>query len=203
MSDQDVDLGRRRFLTNSTAVVGGAGVVAASIAGIMYMSKSERALALGAPSVVNIGKLKLGEQMVAEWRSQPIWILHRTPEMLKDLASLKDQLKDPSSKDTDFQPSYVEPKAVKNDFRAIRKEIFIVIGICTHLGCSPREKKAKELGADWRGGYLCACHGSTFDYAGRVFKSVPAPSNLKVPKHHYHADNKNVLIIGLDKGAKK
>ena len=199
MSDQDVDLERRRFLTATTAVVGGAGLVAAGVAGVMYMSKSEKALALGAPSVVDISKLKPGEQMIAEWRSQPIWILYRTPEMIKTLLEIKGQLKDPDSEDTELQPSYA-----KNDYRSIKKEYFIVIGICTHLGCAPNRFRAGSRGADWKGGYLCACHGSTFDYAGRVFQGVPAPSNLKVPVHHYHPDNSNIVIIGAEaeKGAK-
>ncbi len=193
MSDQDVDLERRRFLTISTSVVGGVGMAAASVAGIMYWTKSERALALGAPTVVSISRLKPGEQMVTLWRSQPIWLLKRTPEMLKELVRLNSHVKDSMSDESELQPSYA-----KNQYRSIREEIFIVIGICTHLGCSPRHKKAKELGADWGGGYLCACHGSKFDYAGRVFNGAPAPSNLKVPKHHFHPDNPNMVIIGVD-----
>ena len=203
MSDQDVDLERRRFLTQATAVIGGVGCVAAGVAGVMYMSKSERALALGAPTEVNISKLKPGEQITADWRSQPIWILHRTPEMLENLKKYGSDLKDPNS-DSSEQPAYA-----KNYYRSIRKDIFLVIGICTHLGCSPRRKTANadDMGADWHGGYLCACHGSKFDYAGRVVKGSPAPTNLVVPKHMYSPQHKDVVIIGVEsesssKGAK-
>lgn len=197
MSDEEVDTGRRRFLTATTSVVGGVGLLGAGVAGVMYMSKSERTLSLGAPVNVNIGKLKPGEQMIAEWRSQPIWILRRTSEMLADLDSLKNDLKDPDSENNQMQPDYA-----KNAYRAIRKEYFVVIGICTHLGCSPTRKEIRSMSADWKGGYLCACHGSTFDYAGRVFNSVPAQDNLKIPPHYYHPENKNILIVGIDEGAK-
>lgn len=200
MTDKEIDLSRRRFLTATTAVVGGAGMVAAGVAGVLYMGKSERTLALGAPTVTNISKLQPGEMITVEWRSQPVWILHRTPEMLASLDKLTDQVRDPKSLE-DFQPEYA-----RNPYRSVRKEIFVVIGICTHLGCSPKRIKKEdshEMGSNWEGGYLCACHGSTFDYAGRVYKSVPAQNNLQVPIHRYDATNNEILIIGEDpqKGA--
>ncbi len=198
MSDQGVDKNRRRFLTATTAVVGGAGVAAFGFAGVMFMTKSERTLALGAPSKANISRLKLGEMITIEWRSKPVWIVRRTQEMLKDLGTLEtfEVLRDPKSEVAEQQPDYAT-----NQFRSIKKEILVVIGICTHLGCSPYriDKTAQHnLGKRWKGGFFCACHGSIFDFAGRVYKKVPAPTNLVVPAHMYDPGNPHVIIIGKD-----
>ena len=198
MSNQEhMNCGRRRLLV-ATAVAGGAATVAAVVPFVLSMNPSERAKAAGAPVEVDIGKLGPGEMMTVEWRGKPVWIIHRTKAMLDALPKLNDQLADPESKKP-MQPDYA-----KNVDRSIKPEILVVVGICTHLGCSPTDKfkTGAESGIDpnWPGGFLCPCHGSTFDLAGRVYKSKPAPDNLEVPPHKYLADTK--IIIGEDtKGA--
>jgi len=198
MSNQEhMNCGRRRLLV-ATAVAGGAATVAAVVPFVLSMNPSERAKAAGAPVEVDIGKLGPGEMMTVEWRGKPVWIIHRTKAMLDALPKLNDQLADPESKKP-MQPDYA-----KNVDRSIKPEILVVVGICTHLGCSPTDKfkTGAESGIDpnWPGGFLCPCHGSTFDLAGRVYKSKPAPDNLEVPPHKYLADTK--IVIGEDtKGA--
>ena len=198
MSNQEhMNCGRRRLLV-ATAAAGGAATVAAVVPFVLSMNPSERAKAAGAPVEVDIGKLGPGEMMTVEWRGKPVWIIHRTKAMLDALPKLNDQLADPESKKP-MQPDYA-----KNVDRSIKPEILVVVGICTHLGCSPTDKfkTGAESGIDpnWPGGFLCPCHGSTFDLAGRVCKSKPAPDNLEVPPHKYLADTK--IIIGEDtKGA--
>ncbi|MBS1138030.1 MAG: ubiquinol-cytochrome c reductase, iron-sulfur subunit [Proteobacteria bacterium] len=198
MSNQEhMNCGRRRLLV-ATAAAGGAATVAAVVPFVLSMNPSERAKAAGAPVEVDIGKLGPGEMMTVEWRGKPVWIIHRTKAMLDALPKLNDQLADPESKKP-MQPDYA-----KNVDRSIKPEILVVVGICTHLGCSPTDKfkTGAESGIDpnWPGGFLCPCHGSTFDLAGRVYKSKPAPDNLEVPPHKYLADTK--IIIGEDtKGA--
>jgi ubiquinol-cytochrome c reductase iron-sulfur subunit len=182
----------------ATAAAGGAATVAAVVPFVLSMNPSERAKAAGAPVEVDIGKLGPGEMMTVEWRGKPVWIIHRTKAMLDALPKLNDQLADPESKKP-MQPDYA-----KNVDRSIKPEILVVVGICTHLGCSPTDKfkTGAESGIDpnWPGGFLCPCHGSTFDLAGRVYKSKPAPDNLEVPPHKYLADTK--ILIGEDtKGA--
>ncbi len=185
----------RRQLLVATSVVGGAGVVAMAAPFVASFAPSERAKAAGAPVEADISKLAPGEMMVVEWRGKPIWVLRRTPEMLASLEKVRDKLADPDSEKSD-QPAYA-----KNPHRSIKPEYLIVEGICTHLGCSPTAKfqvgEASGLSADWVGGYLCPCHGSLFDLAGRVFKSMPAPTNLPVPPHKYLSDTR--VLIGEDK----
>jgi len=189
-----VDCGRRRLVV-ATAAVGGAGTVAALVPFVSSLLPSERAKAAGAPVEVDISKLEPGQMMTVEWRGKPVWIINRNKEMLDTLPKLADQVADPKS-DKDMQPAYC-----KNATRSIRPEIMVAVGICTHLGCSPSSKfkKGSEEGmpSDWLGGFLCPCHGSTFDFAGRVYKHKPAPDNLVVPPHYYIADNR--ILIGEDK----
>lgn len=192
--DDKVDCGRRRLIV-ATAAVGGVAGAAAAVPFLASFAPSERAKAAGAPVEADISKLAPGEMMTVEWRGKPVWIINRTKEMLDSLTKLDDQVADPKS-DKDMQPSYA-----KNETRSIKKEFMVVVGICTHLGCSPSSKfkKGAEEGmpADWLGGFLCPCHGSTFDFAGRVFKAKPAPTNLEVPPHVYLADTR--ILIGEDK----
>jgi ubiquinol-cytochrome c reductase iron-sulfur subunit len=195
--DEKVDCGRRRLLV-ATATAGGVAGVAAVVPFVASMLPSERAKAAGAPVEVDISKLAPGEMMTVEWRGKPVWVIRRTKEMLDQLPKLDDKLVDPKS-DKHQQPDYC-----KNEFRSIKPEYMVAIGICTHLGCSPTEKfkTGAESGVtpDWPGGFLCPCHGSTFDLAGRVYKSKPAPDNLEVPPHKYLSDAK--IVIGEDtKGA--
>jgi len=195
MSNQGkMDCGRRRLIV-ATAAVGGAGAVAALVPFVSSLLPSERAKAAGAPVEVDIGKLEPGQMMTVEWRGKPVWIINRTKDMLETLPKLADSVADPKS-DKDQQPAYC-----KNDTRSIKPEIMVVVGICTHLGCSPSSKfkpGAEEgMSGDWLGGFLCPCHGSTFDFAGRVYKNKPAPDNLEVPPHVYLSDTR--IIIGVDK----
>jgi ubiquinol-cytochrome c reductase iron-sulfur subunit len=195
MSNQGkMDCGRRRLIV-ATAAVGGAGAVAALVPFVSSLLPSERAKAAGAPVEADIGKLEAGQMMTVEWRGKPVWIINRSPEMLGTLPKLDGQVADPKS-EVDMQPTYAQ-----NETRSIKKEVMVVIGICTHLGCSPSSKfkaGAEEgMPADWLGGFLCPCHGSTFDFAGRVFKAKPAPTNLEVPPHVYLSDTR--ILIGEDK----
>ncbi|HNN09279.1 MAG TPA: ubiquinol-cytochrome c reductase iron-sulfur subunit [Azospira sp.] len=189
-----VDCGRRRLVV-ATAAVGGVGAVAALVPFVSSMLPSERAKAAGAPVEADISKLEPGQMMTVEWRGKPVWIINRTPEMLGTLPKLDDQVADPKS-EKKMQPDYA-----KNENRSIKPEIMVMVGICTHLGCSPSSKfkKGSEEGmsGDWLGGFLCPCHGSTFDFAGRVYKAKPAPDNLEVPPHYYIADGR--ILIGEDK----
>ncbi|TXH85650.1 ubiquinol-cytochrome c reductase iron-sulfur subunit [Thauera aminoaromatica] len=184
----------RRMLLIATAGAGGALAVGAAVPFVASLTPSERALAAGAPVEVDIDKLAPGDMMVVEWRGKPVWILHRTPEMLAALAKAEPDLADPGSAETSQQPDYA-----RNPHRSIKPEYLVAVGICTHLGCSPSsafEAGNPALGASWPGGFLCPCHGSTFDFAGRVFKNKPAPTNLEVPPHKYLSEGR--LIIGSD-----
>ena len=184
---------KRRFLIGATSVVGGIGVVAAAVPFAMSFWPSERAKAAGAPVDVDIGKLELGQKINVEWRGKVVWVIHRTPEMLATLPKLDDKVADPKS-DVDHQPSYA-----KNEARSIKPEIFVAIGICTHLGCSPTfrpEVAPGDLGPDWLGGFFCPCHQSKFDLAGRVYKSVPAPTNLYIPPYKFLSETR--IVIGED-----
>ena len=189
-----MDCGRRRLIV-ATAAVGGAGALVALVPFVSSLLPSERAKAAGAPVEVDIGKLEVGQMMTVEWRGKPVWIINRTTDMLGTLPKLDSQVADPKS-EVDMQPDYA-----RNETRSIKKEFMVVIGICTHLGCSPSSKfKAgveEGMPADWLGGFICPCHGSTFDFAGRVFKSKPAPTNLEVPPHVYLTDTR--ILIGEDK----
>ncbi len=199
MSAEGADLGRRRFLTLATSVVGGAGVVAAAVPFVVYMTPSARARAAGAPVEADISKLEPGQLIRVKWRGQPVWILRRTDEMLAGLKELSAAgiLRDPNSEVADQQPPYAQ-----NEFRSIKPEFLVAIGICTHLGCSPTyrpEVAPADLGPEWKGGFFCPCHGSRFDLAGRVYRGVPAQLNLKIPPHRYVSDT--VVLVGEDGGA--
>ena len=184
---------RRQWLTIATVGVGGALGATAITPFIGSLMPSERAKAAGAPIEVDIGKLAPGEMLIAEWRGKPVWILNRTPAMLAALKKAEPMLADPAS-EVPQQPDYATNKT-----RSRRPELLVAVGICTHLGCSPSPAFTPgdpALGADWPGGFLCPCHGSTFDFAGRVFKNKPAPTNLEVPPHQFLSDSR--LIIGSD-----
>jgi len=197
MSENGVDNKKRRFLTAATSVVGGVGIAFAAVPFITAMKPSARAQAAGAPVEADISKLEPGQRMTVEWRGKPVWIVRRTEESLKILEEMKGILSDPDSNEN-LQPEYA-----KNSTRAIKPEYFIVVGICTHLGCSPsyiKSTDAHNLGSDWKGGFFCPCHGSRFDLAGRVYSGVPAPLNLEVPAHNYVTETR--VQIGVDPGAK-
>ena len=197
MSNQEVDRSKRRFLIAATATVGGAAGVAVAVPFVMSMMPSQRAKAAGAPVEVDIGKIEPGAILAVEWRGKPVWIVNRTQAMLDLLVKHDGKLKDPQSKE-EQQPDYA-----KNNFRSIKPQYLVAVGICTHLGCSPTyrsELGPADLGADWPGGFFCPCHGSKFDLAARVFKDVPAPANLEIPPHKYLSETR--IIIGDDsKGA--
>ncbi|HQZ03043.1 MAG TPA: ubiquinol-cytochrome c reductase iron-sulfur subunit [Thauera sp.] len=191
--DQKMDSGRRNLLL-ATSAVGGVAAVATAVPFVASLTPSERAKAAGAPVEVDVSKLAPGEMMVAEWRGKPVWALRRTPEMLASLDKTEDKVTDPDS-DVPQQPDYA-----KNKHRSINPEYLIAVGICTHLGCSPSEKfkigAESGMGTDWPGGFFCPCHGSLFDLAGRVYKSMPAPTNLEIPPHKYLADT--TILVGDD-----
>jgi ubiquinol-cytochrome c reductase iron-sulfur subunit len=190
----DVDLGRRRFLTATATVVGGVGVAFVAVPFLSSWAPSERAQAAGAPVEADISKLEEGALMTVEWRGRPVWLLKRSPRMLDDLPGLRDLLRDPDSAEVGQQPPYAQ-----NAHRSIRPDLLVMIGICTHLGCSPTfrpEIAPADLGPNWRGGFFCPCHGSGFDLAGRVFRGVPAPLNMEVPSHRFLSDSR--VLIGVD-----
>lgn len=196
MSNQGkMDCGRRRLVV-ATAAVGGVGAVGALVPFVSSLLPSERARAAGAPVEADISKLESGQMMTVEWRGKPVWIINRTQAMLDTLPKLDGQVADPKSEVVTQQPPYAA-----NATRSIKPEVLVVVGICTHLGCSPSNKfkpgNEEGMGADWLGGFLCPCHGSTFDFAGRVFKAKPAPTNLEVPPHVYLTDTR--ILIGEDK----
>jgi len=187
---------RRRFLTKATTVIGAVGVAAVSVPFVMSWSPSERARNAGAPVTFDLSKLEPGRQVTVEWRSKPVFVLRRTPEILQRLETVAhlQQLRDPNSEVSTQQPEYAA-----NAVRSIREEYLIVTGICTHLGCVPTFRSdiaPDDLGPDWIGGYFCPCHASRFDFAGRVLKNVPAPTNLVVPSYRYISDT--LIEIGVD-----
>ncbi|MCA1925176.1 MAG: ubiquinol-cytochrome c reductase iron-sulfur subunit [Thiobacillus sp.] len=194
---QKVDTGKRKFLIAATSAVGGVAAAGVAIPLVMSMLPSARARAAGAPVEVDISKIEPGMLLTVEWRGKPVWIVNRTKEMLDLLPKHDAQLADPKS-EMPQQPEYC-----KNATRSIKPEYLVAVGICTHLGCSPTYRKdvgAADLGSDWPGGFFCPCHGSRFDLAARVFKGVPAPTNLVIPPHQYLGDAK--ILIGVDaKGA--
>ena len=199
MSDQPVDKSRRTWVAISCGF-GAVGGVAAAVPFVSTFQPSERARAAGAAVEAEISGLKPGEKMTVEWRGKPVWIVRRTPEQLAELPKLDPQLADPESK---RKPDEFTPVYARNEWRSRKPEILVVVGICTHLGCSPSDKftpgPQPSLPNDWQGGFLCPCHGSTFDLAGRVFKNKPAPDNLEVPPYMYLSDSR--LLIGEDKKA--
>jgi len=191
---QSIDTGKRRFLTAAASVVGGAGAAAVAVPFVSSMLPSAKAEAAGAPVEVDISKLETGQLLTVEWRGKPVWIVRRSPEVLTNLESLNDTLRDPGSEVATQQPEYCQ-----NDTRSIRDELMVLVGICTHLGYSPTyrpELAPADLGENWKGGFFCPCHGSRFDLAGRVFQGVPAPKNLQVPPYHFQGDN--LVVVGED-----
>jgi len=200
MSDTPTDASKRTWLIASSC----AGVVGAGFAAVPFVASfapSERAKAAGAPVEVDIAGLKPDEMRTVEWRGKPVWILKRTPEQVAELPKNDDQLADPQSKRNRDE---LTPPYALNEHRSIKEDILVVVGICTHLGCSPSSRfqagPQPSLPDDWKGGFLCPCHGSTFDLAGRVFKNKPAPDNLEVPPHTYLSDTR--ILIGVDKNTK-
>jgi ubiquinol-cytochrome c reductase iron-sulfur subunit len=199
MSEQKVDQGRRTWVAISCGL-GAVGGVAAAVPFVATFQPSERARAAGAAVEADIGGLKPGEKIVVEWRGKPVWIVRRTPEQLAVLPKLDPQLADP---DSGRKPDELTPEFARNGWRSLKPEVLVVVGICTHLGCSPSDKfqpgPQPSLPDDWEGGFFCPCHGSTFDMAGRVFKNKPAPDNLEVPPYMFLSDTR--LLIGEDKKA--
>jgi ubiquinol-cytochrome c reductase iron-sulfur subunit len=198
MSNSTVDASKRTWLIASSC----AGAVGAGFVAVPFVSSfqpSERAKAAGAPVEVDISALQPGQKMTVEWRGKPVWILRRTPEMLASLKKVDGEVADPKSE----RNAYPTPEYAQNEYRSIKPEFFVAVGICTHLGCSPSDKLAPgpqpSLPDDWQGGFLCPCHGSTFDLAGRVYKNKPAPDNLEVPPYAFLSDTR--LLIGEDKKA--
>lgn len=195
MSANGVNAGRRRFLIGATSAVGAAGVVGAAVPFVKSWSPSARARALGAPIKVDISKLKPGEMLgpMPAWRGQPVFVLRRTTEALEAMEALVSELADPDSEEP-MQPAYAQ-----NAHRSRDPEIGVLLGLCTHLGCSPKfygEVQPESFDAQWKGGFFCPCHGSKFDLAGRVYSGFPAPSNLEVPPYSYETES--VIIIGVD-----
>lgn len=187
----DVDANKRRFLIGATSVVGGIGALAAATPFVMSFFPSERAKAAGAPIEVDVSKIEVGQKIDVEWRGKVVWLINRTQAMLDTLPKMDARLADPNS-NVPQQPPYC-----KNEHRSIKPPMFIAVGICTHLGCSPTFRKdvaPADLGPDWLGGFFCPCHQSKFDLAGRVFNGVPAPTNLVIPPHRYDAAGAKVTI---------
>ncbi len=191
-----VNLGRRRFLTATATVVGGVGAAFMAVPFLKSWAPSERAQAAGAPVEADISKLEAGQMLTVEWRGKPVWIVRRSQPMLDALPALDGELRDPKSDVTEQQPGYA-----KNEYRSLKPEYLVLVGICTHLGCSPTfrpEVAPADLGPDWKGGFFCPCHGSRFDLAGRVFKGVPAPTNLEVPPYKYLSDSRVLVGVGAE-----
>ncbi|RNF86151.1 ubiquinol-cytochrome c reductase iron-sulfur subunit [Montanilutibacter psychrotolerans] len=192
-----INTGRRRFLTATTAVVGAVGAGFVAVPFIKSWNPSAKAKLAGAPVTVDISALQEGQRLVQEWRGQPIWIVKRSKAILEALPTLDVHLRDPKSDNADQQPGYV--KQASPELRSIKPEISVLVGLCTHLGCSPEMKaeiRPEPFDPEWKGGYFCPCHKSRFDMAGRVFQGVPAPTNLVVPPHYYQDDN--TIVIGVD-----
>ncbi|WP_373019408.1 ubiquinol-cytochrome c reductase iron-sulfur subunit [Thiomicrorhabdus sp.] len=188
-----VDIQRRKILTGATGVVGAAGATFLAVPFVSSWQPSEKAKAAGAPVDVDVSQLQPGQMLTVSWRGKPVWVVRRTADMLGRLPGLDAQLRDPASQES-IQPTYCQ-----NPSRAINSEYLVVVGICTHLGCAPLYRPAigsPDVGADWQGGFFCPCHGSRFDLAGRVFQSVPAPTNLEIPPHHYLSEH--LIRIGED-----
>jgi len=192
MSDDKIDEKRRKFLLRATTTVGVVGAAAATVPFISSLLPTAKAEAKGGPVKVKIGEMKPGDQLTVIWRSRPVWIVARSQEALKTLSTLTKLLRDPNS-DVPQQPTYA-----RNEYRSIKPEILVLVGVCTHLGCTPTFRPdPKSLTPDWPGGFYCSCHGSKFDLAGRVYKRVPAPINMEVPPYVYLNDDE--ILIGVDK----
>lgn len=194
---EPVNIGRRRFLTATTVVVGAVGAGFAAVPFIKSWNPSERAKQAGAPVTVDISALEAGQRLVHEWRGQPIWIVRRSQTVLDLLPTLDSELRDPMSENPEQQPAYVLEGDAHT--RSLRPEVSVLVGLCTHLGCAPEMKaeiRPEPFDANWKGGYFCPCHKSKFDMSGRVYQGVPAPTNLVVPPHYYADDT--TLVIGVD-----
>lgn len=194
MANPEVNTGRRRFLTATTAVVGAIGAGFAAVPFVSSWQPSAKARVAGAPVEQDISKLEVGQRLIVQWRGQPVWIIRRDEAQLAALPSLDTSLRDPDSKNIDQQPAYAA-----NAHRSIRPEIGVMVGLCTHLGCSPSfvpEMVPQSFDANWKGGFYCPCHNSRFDLAGRVYAGVPAPTNLRVPPHRFLDDDR--ILIGVD-----
>ena len=199
MADKELDTGKRRFLVAATTVAGGIAGAGAAVPFVASMLPSERAKAAGAPVEADIGSLAPGEMMRVEWRGKPVWIVRRTPEMLESVKANDDKVADPRSE----RHKELTPEYARNELRSIKPEYLVVVGICTHLGCSPVDKfkaQPEAFAPDWKGGFYCPCHGSLFDLAGRVYKNKPAPDNLPVPPHTFLSETR-ILIGEGRKGA--
>ncbi len=195
MNNNGVNSSRRTFLIGLTAALGAVGVVGAAVPFVKSWEPSARARNAGAPVKIDISKLEPGQRVVDTWRGQPTWVIHRTEAMIADLSKLDDILVDPHSEVTTQQPPYAQ-----NEWRSIKKPYLVMIGICTHLGCSPEYKEKPTVRLKY-GGFFCPCHGSKYDLAGRVYKGVPAPMNMVVPPHSYLSDS--VIIVGSEEGETK
>jgi len=194
MSNDGVNKGRRRLLIGATSAAGAVGAIGVAVPFVASWNPSAKAKAAGAPVKADISKLEPGQQMIVEWRGKPVWVVRRTEEALANLEKLNGQLADPSSEKPQ-QPEYIPGTSA----RSLRPEIMVMVGICTHLGCSPTyrpEVAPEDMGPEWLGGFFCPCHGSRFDLSGRVYAGVPAPTNLVIPPHSYLDDN--TLVIGVD-----
>jgi ubiquinol-cytochrome c reductase iron-sulfur subunit len=195
MSEQ-VDTGRRQFLTAATVATGAVGAAFAAVPFLASWQPSARAKALGAPVEVDISKVEPGAMIKVEWRGKAIYIVHRTPQMLTQLEGMAPQLRDPDSSESE------QPDFARNPARALKPEYLVLVGVCTHLGCAPLDRFTPgdvTVAADWPGGFFCPCHGSKFDLSGRVFKDVPAPTNLSVPPYRFLSDSR--LLIGAETGS--
>jgi ubiquinol-cytochrome c reductase iron-sulfur subunit len=193
MNQEGVDQSKRQFLTTALTVVGAVGTGYIAVPFLSQMQPSAKAMAAGAPVEVDISKIEPGQLIRVAWRGKPVWVLSRTPEVLEILENDTAKLADPESQESE------QPEDSTNSFRSIKPELFIAVGLCTHLGCSPTfrpEIAPNDLGDDWKGGFFCPCHGSGFDLAGRVYRSVPAPTNLTIPPYRYITDT--LIIIGED-----
>jgi ubiquinol-cytochrome c reductase iron-sulfur subunit len=196
MNNEGVDTSKRQFLTSALSVVGAVGVGYLAVPFLSQMQPSAKAMAAGAPVEIDLSKMEPGQLIRAAWRGKPVWVLNRTQEVLDTLGTLDSKLADPMSNES------TQPEYSKNALRSIKPEIFVAVGLCTHLGCSPTfrpEIAPSDLGPDWKGGFFCPCHGSWFDLAGRVFRGVPAPTNLEIPPYRY--ENDNLIVIGEDSEA--
>ena len=193
MSSSDLNNSRRRFLTGAVVAMGGIGSAFAAVPFVVSWTPSDRAKAIGAPVEVDISKLERGGITRAKWQGKPVWVVRRTDAALASIKKLDDQVRDPNSLE-EQQPEYAA-----NEFRSIKPEYLVLVGVCTHLGCAPSyrpEVAPADLGREWEGGFFCPCHGSRFDLAGRVFPGVPAPTNLVVPPHTYLSDGR--ILVGVD-----
>ncbi len=191
MNNKGVDQSKRQFLTTALTVVGAVGTGYLAVPFLSQMQPSVKTMAAGAPVEIDLSKMETGQLIRVAWRGKPVWVLNRTPEVLATLKTLDGELRDPESL------SSIQPASSKNALRSIKPEIFVAVGLCTHLGCSPTfrpEVSPPDLGDKWQGGFFCPCHGSWFDLAGRVYSGVPAPTNLEVPPHRYVTDT--LLIVG-------